>query len=142
MVKAAIHEADGRQPEFFTRVRPVRDTSLRVVSLITGQVDDLFCIGFAVFPRNDGAVGNEVVDIRRPHRSKIAQVADLDGRGPRGEYARPAVGREASEVDRDIDFQFSREKRHFLVALTLHVDELIEGRRDPLAQCVVRVRPE
>ena len=92
--------------------------------------------------RHDDEVGQDVIDVIGAHRSRIAEVIDLNRRRAPGEDAGARHRREAHQVDQDIDFQFGYQAGDPLGVVGRDVDEALESSLQAFADVRFVVRPE
>ena len=108
----------------------IGDGPLGIIGLVTvGQVDHLLGVMALVGLGDHEPVGDDVVDIGRPHGAGIGEVVDLDRRRAVGQDAGPAILGEALAVDGDIDLELTQQKGDIAVAFKARVDEPVEGLR-------------
>ena len=88
--------------------------------------NDLFAEEGEIVFRDYRPVGDDVVDIGRAHRAGIAHVVDLNGSGPPRQDIEPVVGREAHQVDGDIDLTAAQELGDLLIGIARNIDEMLE----------------
>ena len=77
--------------------------------------------------RDDGGIGDDVVNEGRPRRSRIAEVADLQRRRAVREDARSRIRRVALQIDGDVHLQLQHLPRCRDIVEGAHIDEAIEG---------------
>ena len=110
------------------RLRLRIDDALVVVALeAIGQMDDLLGVVRARRFGDDEVVGDDVVDVGRPHAAGVAKVIDLHRRRLGREDGGPGVLRVAGEIDSDVDLLFAQQSSHFVVAERRGIDEMLEG---------------
>src|SRR5437763_9000617 len=98
-----------------------------VVTLIAvRQPGNLFRIELLILYRNDGLIGDHVIDTVRAHRSGIRQILCLHRRAAIDEYRRPALIGIALEINGDIDLPLAQHSRDFVIRSIAHLDELTE----------------
>src|SRR5205807_7961307 len=61
------------------------------------------------------------------HRSRIAEIARLDRRRPKGQNLGPRILRVALKVDDDVDLEVADELGNLAIALRAHIVQPIEG---------------
>src|SRR5437899_6830886 len=80
-VETAKHYCIVRQAKILARRRS-GDWSLPVVDLVAcRQLYERLCIVRCVLERRHERITNKVIDVRRPHRARVAEIVDLNGRG-------------------------------------------------------------
>ena len=139
VVEAAEHECSLGQPQRRPRGRAFGDRARRRVRLVAvGQERDALAVERLVPGADDGGIGDEVVDVGCAHRSRIAEVVDLDGRGPAREDARAAAGGEPLKVDGDVGPEIAQPAGDRVVGMHGDVEEPLHGALDPPAPGVRR----
>ena len=104
VVEAAEDETSLRQTDFAPRRRVPGDRLGRVVGLVrVREIGDLLVVVLPALRRDQRRVGNQVVDIGRPHRAGIAEPARLHRGRARGEDAGTRALRVALEIDGEVD---------------------------------------
>ena len=81
---------------------------------------------------DEARVGNQIVNVVRPHRPWVSQIIHLNGGRAIGKNSSALALSEALEIHRDIDLQVSGQLGDFEVCFGSNVDELGEGVGDPL----------
>ena len=112
------------------------------VRLKAWEVGDFFGEVLSGVFRYHDAIGNDIIDVVRPHRAEKANISDLDWRGPQGENSGAGMLRVAAQIDRDVDPLFARQSRHRLVGQRPDIDEFVEIGGDVSSHRVVGVRSE
>src|SRR5437588_5869220 len=98
-----------------------------VVALIAvRQPGNFFGIESLILYRNDGLIGDHVIDTVRAHRSGVGQILCLHRRAAIDEYRWPALIGIALEINGDIDLPLAQHSRDFVIRSVAHFDDLIE----------------
>lgn len=90
--------------------------------------------------RNDGPIGDDIVDPIGAHRRRIAQEVDLDGRCATRQHAKAAGKGKSRQIDQNIDFATANERGEIGVAPVSHIEEIFDCRlcSAPQLRAVIR----
>src|SRR4029078_9958075 len=92
--------------------------------------------------RNDEGIGENVVDIGRPHGPWIAEIVHLDRSSAMGHDSGTRISRICMEVAEDVVPCFAHERGRLRIRLAAHVAETIEGGHDTRTRLAVVVGPD
>jgi hypothetical protein len=135
VVEAAEHEAIVGQPGGASIQRDRRDDAPRVGDEIAvRQLRDFLGEVCCFAQWRNHRVADHIIDERRPHRSGMAEPADLQRRRPVRQDAKPGIAAVAGQIDRDVDIKIADELRGLPIAHALQIVKLIERGDEPPAQ--------
>ena len=127
VVEAAEDESAIRQSRLGPARCALRDLAFVVGGEIgVGKMDHRLAVVAAVGVRNDGCIGDEIVDRACAQSAGKSEVADLHGRRPEREDLRAAFAGISHQVDGDIDLHFAQQARGGEVVHVADFDEAIE----------------
>ena len=79
------------------------------------HINDLFRIELLLPEWDHNVVCNNVVNVRRAHRSRIAKVVYLDRRGSLSKNIRARTFGKPHQIDSDVDFEPANQLRDVLI---------------------------
>ncbi len=127
LIEAAEDEASVGQPELAAGRCLRGNAPGRVVRVVAARhVHDPFGKEGLLVERQRVRVGEDVVDERRPGRSRKSEIADLDGCGAIGEDVGPATAGEPVEIDGDVHVEIVQQPGDLAVGGGRDLVELVE----------------
>ena len=134
VVEAAEHDTVLGKPAFSPGEHRLRYGARCIVRLIAvRKIRNLFREIALLRSRDDGSIGDDVVDEISATRAGITEIADLDRCRPLREDVGAAVPGEAVQVDQDVDLRGPDHLRNLDVAEPRAVEECSEGAFQPPA---------
>ena len=112
----------------------------RVVGLVAvGQISEFLGEQHLPVARHDEFVGDDVIDERRAHGARIAEIIDLHGRRTKRQDFRPRPMGMAFQIDQDVDVVGPDARRGVAVRQRIDVGEAVESRNQPRAHAAARI---
>src|SRR5690349_741859 len=131
-VERTIHNLVFWQPYLRARRSLHGDNALAIIGLVARKPEDLFGIENLVLRRNNIGIGNDIVVVRRRHRTGKAKPIDRDWRRTAREHLSPRVSRVTIQVDQNIDAVRNNLCCRLIVIEAINIAPMIDAIEDSL----------